>query len=171
MTETHTHTEAQEKIWGLIQDIHIAMLTTADADGALYSRPMATSQKEFSGDLLFLTRQHSGKVEEIRDHAQVNLTYVDTHKSTFVSLAGTASLSRDAARIRELWHPSFKAWFPGGETDPEITLLTVHVEDAEYWDAPASSAVRNFRILKRALSGGTGKVGEHERLSVAPRTS
>ena len=33
---------ATEKVWSLIKDIHIAMLTTADTSGALYSRPMAT---------------------------------------------------------------------------------------------------------------------------------
>ena len=171
MSQTHAQSESLEKIWSLIKDIRFAMLTTADADGALYSRPMATSQKDFNGELYFLSGRHSGKVEEIREHAQVNLTYVDTHKSTFVSLSGTASSSRDQARIDELWHPSFSAWFPGGETDPEITVLTVRVEEAEYWDAPASSLVRNFRILKRAVSGGQGKVGDHERLSVTPRAS
>ena len=166
MSETNTPQEAQEKIWSLIKEIHIAMLTTADPNGALYSRPMATSQKEFAGELYFLTRVHSGKVEEVHDNSSVNLTYVDTHNSTFVSLSGTASVSRDAARIHDLWHPSFKAWFAGGETDPEISVLTVRVEEAEYWDAPASSLVRNFRILRRAIGGSEEKVGDHERLPV-----
>ncbi len=166
MSETQTPHEAQEKIWSLIKDIHIAMLTTTAVDGSLYSRPMATSQKEFTGELYFLTSAHSGKVEEIHDHSHVNLTYTDTHNSTFVSLSGIASTSRDAARIRQLWHPSFKAWFAGGETDPEISVLTVRVEEAEYWDAPASSLVRNFRILKRAIAGNEEKVGDHERLPI-----
>ncbi len=159
MNASHTESEASEKIWDLIRDIHVAMLTTTDPDGRLYSRPMATQQSAFTGELSYLTQQHSGKVEEIRDNAQVNLTYVDTHKSTFVSLSGTATLSRDPARIHELWHPSFTAWFPGGETDPEITVLTVRVEEAEYWDAPSSALVRNFQILKRAVTGGKGQVG------------
>lgn len=171
MHEAETHNEPTTKIWELIHDIHNAMLTTVDADGRLYSRPMASTQKEFRGELYFLTPAHSGKVEEIREHAAVNLTYVDNHNSTYVSLAGTASLSRDRARIHELWHESYKAWFPNGENDPEIAVLTVRVEEAEYWDAPASSIVRNFRILKRAVSGGHGKVGDHERLSVTPRAS
>jgi general stress protein 26 len=170
MNEITKPSDTHEKIWGLIKDIHIAMLTTTDTNGSLYSRPMATSQKEFAGELYFLTSVHSGKVEEIRDSAEVNLTYVDTHKSTFVSLTGTASVSRDKARIHELWQPSFKAWFAEGEGDPEISVLTVHVDEAEYWDAPASSLVRNIRILKRAIAGGAGKVGEHEHLSVASKS-
>lgn len=171
MNQTHTRKEAADKLWELIRGIHVAMLTTTDPDGALYSRPMATQQDSFDGELSFLTQQHSGKVEEVRDNAQVNLTYVDTHNSIFVSLSGVATLSRDRARIHGLWHPSFTAWFPGGEADPEITVLTVRVEEAEYWDAPASSLVRNFQILKRAVTGGKGSVGEHEKLSVTPRAS
>lgn len=168
---SHTHTDPTAKIWELIKDIHVAMLTTTDPNGALYSRPMATQQDSFTGELSYLTQQHSGKVAEIRDNAAVNLTYVDTHKSTFVSLSGAATLSRDPARIHALWHPSFTAWFPGGEQDPEITVLTVRIEEAEYWDAPSNSLVRNYQILKRAVTGGKTSVGEHERLSVTPRAS
>ena len=98
MHEAQSQTEAIERIWSLIQDIHVAMLTTTDPNGSLYSRPMATQQDHFTGELFFLTHTHSDKVDEIRDNSKVNLTYVDTHKSTFVSLSGTASLNRDRAR-------------------------------------------------------------------------
>lgn len=171
MHEAQSQTEAIERIWSLIQDIHVAMLTTTDPNGSLYSRPMATQQAHFTGELFFLTRAHSDKVDEIRDNSKVNLTYVDTHQSTFVSLSGTASLNRERARIRELWHPSFKAWFPNGEADPEIRVLTVRVEEAEYWDAPSSAIVRNIRILERALRGGEGKVAEHARVPIVPKAS
>jgi general stress protein 26 len=171
MHEPQWQSEAIEKIWSLIKDIHVAMLTTTDPNGSLYSRPMATQQDHFTGELFFLTRAHSGKVDEIRDHSKVNLTYVDTHHSTFVSLSGSASLSRDRARINELWHPSLKAWFPNGEDDPEITVLTVRVEEAEYWDAPSSAMVRNIRILERALRGGEGKMGDHARIPILSKAS
>lgn len=171
MSEPTTQTEVTEKIWNLIKDIHVAMLTTTDPNGSLYSRPMATQQDNFHGELSFLTSSHSGKTQEIEDNAQVNLSYVDTHKSTFVSLSGTARLERDRNRIHELWHPSFKAWFPNGVDDPDITVLTVRVEEAEYWDAPSSALVRNFRILERAVRGGEGKVGDHARMPVMSKAS
>ncbi len=171
MSEPHSQTEATDKIWSLIKDIHVAMLTTTDPNGSLYSRPMATQQDDFHGELSFLTSGHSGKIGEVEDNAQVNLTYVDTHKSTFVSLSGSARLDRDRNRIRELWHPTFKAWFPNGVDDPDITVLTVRVEEAEYWDAPSSALIRNFRILERAVRGGEGKVSDHARMPVLPKAS
>jgi general stress protein 26 len=118
MPENHTRDEALKHLWEMIGDIRIAMLTTADPTGSLYSRPMATGQKEFSGELHFLTRRQSEKAAEISEDDQVNLTYVDTHKSTFVSLSGVASIIRDTKRIHELWHPSFTAWFPAERPIP-----------------------------------------------------
>jgi general stress protein 26 len=34
-----------------------------------------------------------------------------------------------------------KAWFPDGLDDPDLALLRVHVEAAEYWDSPSSTMV------------------------------
>jgi general stress protein 26 len=165
-TKTTTDTAAPERLWELIKDIHIAILTTADDEGRLHSRPMATQQDSFSGELWFLTQHHSGKVEEIRENAHVSLSYSDPRESRFVSVNGRASVSRYQARIHELWHPMFKAWFPGGEDDPEIAVLKVTVDEAEYWEAPSSALVRNYRIMKRALTHGQSKVGEHEKLTL-----
>ncbi len=163
---TPAHPEAAHQVWNLIKDIHIAMLTTADESGTLYSRPMATQQTDFSGELFFLTRQHSGKVEEIRQNSHVSLTYTDPKNSNFISLAGRADVSKDRAKIHELWNPMFKAWFPDGEDDPEIAVLKVTVEEAEYWEAPSNALVRNYRLIKRALTHGESKVGEHGKLSL-----
>ena len=32
-------------------------------------------------------------------------------------------------------------WFPEGKDDPEIALLRVNLEKAEYWDSPSSTVV------------------------------
>ncbi len=163
--ETPTRDEAIRKISDLIHGIRIAMLTTTGTDGSLHSRPMATQQKPFTGELWFLTGLHSGKVSEIRSDAEVALTYVDG-KQTFLSLSGRATVSRDKAKIEELWNPMYQAWFPEGKDDPEISVLRVDVDRAEYWDAPSNAIVRNVQILARALSGGKTTVGEHASVSL-----
>ncbi len=152
--------EGVAKIAELIKDIRIAMLTTVGVDGPLHSRPMATQQTPFDGELFFLTGEDSGKVHEIEDDAEVALTYVDP-KHTFLSLSGGASISNDRALIEKLWNPTYKAWFPGGKDDPEIRVLRVRVEHAEYWEAPANALLRNVKILARAVTGGKTPVGEH----------
>jgi len=162
----HSRDESLTHIQDLIKDIRIAMLTTAGEDGRIYSRPMATQETRFQGELWFLTRQDSGKVDEIRHNAHVNVAYTDAKNASFVSLSGRAEVSKDKAKIHELWNPMYKAWFPKGEDDPEITVLRVVVEQAEYWEAPANAILRNFQILRAAVTGGETKVGEHDRVTL-----
>ena len=164
--QVQSHDETLATIQDLIKDIRIAMLSTAGQDGRIYSRPMATQQSRFQGELWFLTRQDSGKVDEIRHDAHVNVTYSDSKNASFVSLTGRAEISKDRAKIHELWNPLYKAWFPNGEEDPEIAALKVTVEAAEYWDAPSNAIVRNFQILKAAVTKGQSSVGEHGRVEL-----
>ena len=164
MAETTNGSDRQEalkKINELIKDIRIALLTTAGPDGTLHSRPMATQKSEFAGELWFLTREDSGKVFDIHHDANVSLTYADG-KNTFVALSGRARVSRDQAKINELWNPMYTAWFPQGKEDPEIRVVRVTVDAAEYWDAPSNAVVRNFQLLLAAVTAGHVKVGENE---------
>jgi general stress protein 26 len=158
--------EILSNIQDMIKDIRIAMLATTAEDGSVFSRPMATQETRFQGELWFLTRQDSGKVAEIRHDAHVNVSYVDVKNSSFVSLSGKAQLSKDPQKIHELWNPLYKAWFPNGEEDPEITVLKVVVADAEYWSAPSSSIVRNYRMLKASITKDGSQVGEHQHVSL-----
>ena len=157
--------EGIAKIAELIKDIQMAMLTTVGTDGPLHSRPMATQQTPFDGELLFLTAEDTGKVQEIKEDAEVALTYVDP-KHTFLTLSGRASISNDRDLIEKLWNPTYKAWFPGGKDDPAIRVLRVHVDQAEYWEAPANAVLRNVKILARAVTGGKTAVGEHARVEL-----
>jgi general stress protein 26 len=156
---------ALAKINDLIKDIRIAMLTTAGPDGTLHSRPMATQKTTFNGELWFLTRDDSGKSFDIHHDAHVSLTYADD-QHTFVALSGRAVISRDKARIQELWNPLYAAWFPRGKEDPEIRVLRVSVDSAEYWDAPSNALLRRFQILLAAVTAGQTKVGENEAVSL-----
>ena len=171
-TEALSRDEVLSNIQDMIKDIRIAMLATTAEDGSLFSRPMATQETRFQGELWFLTRQDSGKVEEIRHDAHVNVSYVDIKNNNFVSLSGRAQVSKDAQKIHELWNPLYKAWFPNGEKDPEISVLRVVIEEAEYWSAPSSAIARNYQLLKASITKDGSQVGEHERvLLVGSRSS
>lgn len=158
--------EEFQKLQEMIKGIRIAMLTTVDDDGTLRSRPMATHDMEFDGDLWFFTQEHSAKVEEVQREHQVSVSYSDADKQRFVSVSGRAVLVTDPAKIRELWTPYLKAWFPKGIDDPELALLKVSVEKAEYWEGPASKIVQLLGFAKAALTGQQYDVGEHEKLNL-----
>ncbi len=163
--EPQSREDAVAKIAELIKEIHICMMTTVATDGSLHSRPMATQNTPFNGEVVFLTREDSGKVEEVKQDAQVSLCYSDA-KSSFVTMTGRASIANDRSLIAALWNPMYKAWFPEGEQDPQIRVLRVHIDGAEYWDAPASAILRKVQVLARAASGGKTHVGEHAKVSL-----
>lgn len=145
--------EAAGKLWSMIKDIRVAMLTTTDEDGSLRARPMAGVQKDFDGVLWFFTRAGTHKVLEIEAHHAVNLAYVDSNAQHYVSVSGHAELSRDKAKAGAIWSEALAPWFPKGLDDPELALLKVTVDKGEYWDAPSSAMVHAYGIVKSKLTG------------------
>jgi len=155
---------AMQKLADLIDAASIAMLTTEDSDGALRSRPLATLQMDSAGKLWFFTALSSGKVSEIDQHRKVNLSYAHVGKQDYVSISGHARLFRDPEKMQELWTPWIEPWFPEGLNDPDLGLLEVTVDEAEYWDAPASRTQRLFGLAKALSTGKTDQLGEHAKV-------
>jgi general stress protein 26 len=161
-----TGAEGRKKIGELIDDVRICMMVTAGADGSFDARPMATQKKEFDGTVWFLTAHESGKVGEIEADSHVTLVYSDPGDENYVCAKGRATISRDKAKIHELWNPMYKAWFPGGEDDPRIAVLRVEVTEAQYWEASSSKLVVGMKYLAAAVTGGKVDVGESGRVKV-----
>jgi len=157
---------AVEKLAKLIKGIHFAMLATTDEFGEIHGRPMATQQADFDGTLWFLTGISTHKVAEIgRDH-HVNLSYADPGSNRYVSVSGVARLVRDKQKIKELWNPIYKAWFPEGLDDPELAALQVTPTKAEYWDAPSSKVVQLVGFVKAIVTGQRARGGDHAELNL-----
>jgi general stress protein 26 len=150
------------KIAKEIKGIRFAMLTTVALDGSLHSRPMAAQEQDFDGDLWFFTGKDSVKVDELERNNQVNVAFASLDDNRYVSISGTARLVTDRAKIDELYTPAVKAWFPEGKDDPNIALVHVDPELAEYWDSPNSKLVQVAGFLKAIATGERIKGGENE---------
>lgn len=160
-----SRSEAIKKLGEMVEGIDFCMLTTIDG-GHLRSRPMSTQQFEFEGDLWFFTSDQTHKVDEIANDSRVNVAYSEPNNNRYVSIAGRASLSKDRAKIEELWNPLHKAWFPEGLDDPHLALLKVEVDEAEYWDSPSSKLVQIAGFVKALATGTEMSYGENEKLQM-----
>lgn len=158
--------ERIKKLAELITDIDFAMLTTIEPDGSLRSRPMSTQQREFDGDLWFFTKADTPKVDEIEREQNVCVAYARPDKQHYVSVSGKARLVRDRAKIEELWNPAYKAWFPDGLDDPQLALLKVSAEKAEYWDGQTSAIAHLVGLAKAAVTGRSYDMGENEKVDL-----
>jgi len=160
------HQAELKKLSELIKDIRFAMLTTTAPDGSLRSRPMATQQVEFDGNLWFFAGRDSEKAADILRSPAVNVAFADERDNRYVSLAGNARLVEDAARAKALWSPLYKAWFPDGLDDPNLALLNVEVTGAEYWDAPTNKMVLLLGMAKAVATGKEYEGGENREVDL-----
>lgn len=153
--------DGMTKVGKLVNEIKFAMLTTQCSDGTLHSRPMSTLQMDEDGYLWFFTGLHSSKIEDIDGQCQVNLAYARSDKQDYLSVTGTAEVVRERQKMEALWTPWLKPWFQEGLDDPELVLLKVRIDEADYWDAPGSAVKRLYGLGKGALTGNTDALGEH----------
>jgi general stress protein 26 len=152
MSDQVSREEGVRHMAAIIKDIKFALLTTTNQEGHLHARPMTTQQTEFDGDLWFIGSKDSAAVADIKGQPQVNASYSDTGKNTYLSVAGQAQLVDDRAKLEQLWSDSYKAYFEGGIDDPNIQLIKINAEGAEYWDGGKTK-----NLLQMAAAAVTGK--------------
>jgi general stress protein 26 len=164
---TQTRENDLEKLRGLVKDIDFCMLTTIDEGGDLHSRPMSSNGDiDADGDIWFFTSASSHKVSEINRLPKVNVSFADPDNQRYVSVSGTAQLVRDRAKIDELWRPEFKIWFPEGKDDPEVALLRVSLDKAEYWDSPSSTIGYALSFVSSLVTGKQPDMGENKKVNL-----
>ena len=110
-----------------------------------------------------------GAVQEgLAADSQDAVGYARPEDDCCVSVSGTAAVMEEAARKEDLWTPMAKAWFPDGPTDPNLALLVIKLQHAEYWDVEESKMVQLFKMAKAAVTGHppTG-LGEHKEVNLS----
>lgn len=145
----------------LLKGMPIGMLTTHTIDGASHSRPMLMHEIDEAGWLWFVTDRHSRKTCELSQNPHATIAFQSKKGDRYVSVQGTAVVVRDDVKLKELWNPSMRAWFPRGRRDPEIALVAVRVERAEYWVVPPTRLARVFAATKAVMTGRRQENGTH----------
>jgi len=174
MTDTPGLTKKLDDLYQLIEGIEIAMFTTRRPDGHLVSRPMATQTQAEGSDLWFVTDIESHKLDELEFDPHVNLAYYRDRTREWVSVSGTAAVSRDRRAIHDLYRPDWKAWFGdegrernGGPDDPRLALILVDVESVTYLKVDKPRPLVLFEVVKGMVKGSRPDVGEERSLSGA----
>ena len=129
---------------------------------------MASRQADqWDGSLWFFTKKSSPKVGEVQQNFdQVNVSYSDPTKMSFVSVSGKAEFVDDKAKLKELWSPFLKVFFPQGLDDPDLTLMKVTANYGEYWDSPSNKMVQLFAMAKAAATKNPKALGENKKVDI-----
>ncbi len=143
--------EELETLRELIKDIDIAMLTTATDEG-LVSRPMKTQEVEFDGDLWFFTKKETAKYEEILNDQDVNVAYAG---KSYVSVRGKAEIVEDLNKKKELWSKAYEKIMQTTYDDPDVVLIKVKAEAAEYWET--GNLAKKIAFMYKRMTGQSAK--------------
>ncbi len=148
--------EAVERIRKTVKKNQTCFFCTAVATGGSgAARPMGVLQVDDAGHLWFLSAADSHKNREIATQPSVRLFFQGSEHSDFLHLTGTATISRDKAKIRELWNPLIKTWFTEGVEDPRISVIEVVPTGGYYWDNKHGNAVAFIKMLAGSVIGKT----------------
>lgn len=148
--------KAVRKIKELVEKAQTCFFCTATtSNGSTGARPMSVQQVDEEGNLWFLSADDSHKNEELARNPAVKLFFQGSAHSDFLMLSGTATISRDETKIKELWEPVIKTWFTEGVDDPRITVLKVQPNEGYYWDTKHGAAVAGIKMLIGAAIGRT----------------
>jgi len=137
-----------QTFYDLVEEIEIAMMTTRRRDGHLRSRAMANQRRAPGADLWFVTMEGAAKLDDIANDPHVNLAYYKDSSREWISVSGTATLSRDRETIRQLYATDWQMWFSkegdprhGTADDPRIVLIGIRVHAAEFLELQPHSRV------------------------------
>ena len=153
-----------EVLWDLIKATRFCMLSHRHTDGSLHSHPMTTQNKDLAEDgcLYFFISKSSEVGQRVQQDGNVNLSYANPDKDTWVSVTGTARVLDDMAKKKELFNVAAKAWFPNGPEDPNMELVEVRIGEAEYWNVKDNKLLQMIKMGKSAVTGNPPKMGEHK---------
>lgn len=145
---------AVTKIKELVNKASICFFCTRLGNQPFATRPMSVQEVDEHGALWFLSAADSHKNAEIEQDPMVQLLFQGSAYSDFLSLYGTAHISKDPQKIKDLWHPILKTWFTEGIDDPRITVIQVVPQDGYYWDTKHNQAIA---FAKRLVGAALGK--------------
>lgn len=162
-----TFSDQVKKIDELLKKFEFVMMTTVDLEGHFHSRPMVVSHKQnLLTGLCFLTTRTSPKYNELNHDHRVNLSFSDFNKQTFISISGTANIYRDEDKIKQIWTSEHAKYFPEGVDDPNLYIIQVIPENAEYWDEASALFVKTIEFARMVSGKKVGDVVENDKVSL-----
>ena len=148
--------EAVQKIQEMVKQAENCFFCSAVATGTSNGdRPMNVRKVDDEGNLWFLSASDSRKNQELTLDPHVKLYFQGSKHAVFMQLNGQATISRDRAKIEELWSKLVETWFTEGKDDPRVTVIKVTPTEGYYWDTKHGMAVAGIKMLIGALTRTT----------------
>ncbi|UOQ59993.1 pyridoxamine 5'-phosphate oxidase family protein [Leucobacter rhizosphaerae] len=148
---SHTEELTLDTVVSTMRGERFAMLSTATPDGKIVSHPMTPQKVTDTGETWLFIGLQGDQADAIHANPQVNLAFAET--GSWLSVAGVAEFVQDRAKAAELWDDEVGAYFEGGLDDPNLGLLRVVPESAQYWGVPGGRVAAALKIAASKITG------------------
>jgi general stress protein 26 len=129
-----TRRDAIPEIAKLLKGIDLCQFATRGQNGELHARPMSNNgQVEFDGTSWFFAPGDGRLADELRADPSAVTAYRAGEGYSFVSVSGRVTIVEDVEEKKQRWMPELDRWFPDGPEDPNVLLLRLEAEHAEWW--------------------------------------
>ena len=166
-TENLKNQQAIDKLKELVDRIDIGMMATYPKnDQYIYSVPMSRQEVDEHGNIWFLFSAKCNTHKNLLSDNRISILFAKPSDYTFLTVHGTGEILRDQARIDKYWNPFMEGWFEMGKDDPDIRILKVSVEDANYWDTQSNKMFTFFKMIKNAITNDKMDIGREGSLDI-----
>ena len=152
-----------QRVWDLMKKIGFAMLVTRDGDRVARAADERLSRSRREHDFL-PHRRAAPQGRGNRRGSACQSVVRGCGNQKYVSLTGTAAISNDREKIRQLFSTPAKAWWDSAE-DPNIRVLKISPDDAEFWDSPGS-IISYVKMAAAAVTGTRPDLGDNRKVSM-----
>jgi len=154
-----------EKLREMLGKCNVCMFGTFDDESRVTFRPMAHVDVDNLGNIWFFAGVDTPKAAHVNANPNVYLNFSCEKESTYLAIEGVANVSNiNRDRMRELFSPFVKSWFPQGLDDPNLGLMVVHPLEIDYWIKDESKILTYTKMLTKTATGVKSMVAEHGKI-------
>lgn len=166
-TENLNNRQAIDKLKLMVDKIDIGMMCTNTTEiSNLHAVPMSRQEVDDEGNLWFLFSSESETYKNLQKNQHISMLYSDISSYNFLSINGTAEISKDKFRIDKYWNKMIEGWFEKGKEDPTIRILKIVPAEAHYWDNKSNKLITFLKVAASAISGQKMDIGRQGELNV-----
>lgn len=147
------------QLWDRLDSAKFVMLGSPRPED--HMQPMAPKVDQEEGVVWFYASASSELVEAVNTcRGCIHMCLADTDYQACIRGSLTEDKRHDV--MDRYWSPMVAAWFEGGRTAPDLTLLKFTPYDASIWASTRNPVKLAWEIGKAALQYDTPDVGERE---------
>ncbi|SLN53416.1 General stress protein 26 [Aquimixticola soesokkakensis] len=154
------HADPIHELFEQMDDTRAGMLGVMGS--GQHMQPMTHFVDRGARKVYFITSKDTDLVKAVGEGDVAHYCVTSTKQDFYACLKGSLRISKDAAKLDELWSSVVAAWFDGGKQDPDVCLLELDLIDAALWASTRNPLVFGLEIARANRDEThTPDVGEH----------